>query len=481
MRFLNKKNFFFFIIILFFACQKEEFYTSSNAQLNFSNDSILFDTVFTEIGSVTKYLTVRNPYDKTIKLKSISLANGERSNFRLNINGHLTNNLRDIEILENDSLYIFIEITVNPNDETEPFVHQDSIIFNVNGNLQDVDLIAWGQNVHLINGKNETGIIKTQTWTADKPYLVYNSMLVDTLETLTIEAGTKIYFHKSSSMIVQGNIIVNGNVQEAVIFQGDRLEKMYEDVPSQWGTIVFLEGSFNNIINFAEIKNAQVGLQIGTLQGVSNQLPNPSLFLANTKISGMSYAGISCLRSSLSAYNCLITDCGFYSVSLIIGGSYEFYHCTIANYWNINNRTEPSIAISNNYTYSSENQDDIYFLGHLEKAYFGNCIIYGDKNGEIGFSKDEDAQFNYQFDHSLLNISYFPNDTTDEQYFKNSFYNKDPKFKDILDDNNYELDTLSFAKDKGSIEISNQLPLDLNGLNRLEDTKPDLGAFERKE
>ncbi len=472
-----------FISYLFFiwSCQKEEFISSKNAKLSFSNDTVLFDTVFTSVGSVTQYFTVKNPHDETIKIKSISLANGESSNFRLNINGNLINKLSDVEIYGNDSIYIFVEVTLNPNDKKEPFVHQDSVVFLTNGNLQDVDLVAWGQNVHLINGENESGIIKTETWTNDKPYLVYNSMLVDSLETLTIEEGTKIYFHKSSSMIVAGNIKVNGTLEEPVIFQGDRLEEMYEDLPGQWGTVVFLEGSNNNEINFAEIKNAEVGLQIGTLNGIANGLTNPTVLIKNTKISSMSYSGISALGSYIYAYNCLITNCGFYGVSLIIGGNYEFNHCTIANYWSFSNRTEPAVAMSNYYNYSSENQEDIYFSGNLEKAIFGNCIIYGDKNGEIGFARDENLDFNYKFINSIMKISYFPDDTTDLNYFENCFFNKNPKFISIYDDENYELDTLSFAKDKGKLEISNNFPLDLNGNNRIEDEQSDLGAFERIE
>ena len=56
---------------LFLSCEKEEFNTSANAYLTFSQDTILFDTVFTSIGSSTQRFTVKNPYNKNLKINSV--------------------------------------------------------------------------------------------------------------------------------------------------------------------------------------------------------------------------------------------------------------------------------------------------------------------------------------------------------------------------------------------------------------------------
>ena len=46
---------------------------------------------------------------------------------------------------------------------------------------------------------------------------------------------------------------------------------------------------------------------------------------------------------------------------------------------------------------------------------------------------------------------------------------------------NYELDTLSAAKDRGSNSYAKNYPLDLKGASRMSDAGPDPGAFERIE
>ena len=69
--------------------------------------------------------------------------------------------------------------------------------FSTNTRLQDVDLVAWGQDFNLIKDNH----IKTTTWTADKPYLVYNYAYVDSGEVLTVEPGAKIYFHNNFSLL----------------------------------------------------------------------------------------------------------------------------------------------------------------------------------------------------------------------------------------------------------------------------------------
>ena len=185
------------LTIFFGSCVKEEYNDDSLATIAFSTDSIFFDTVFTDVGSTTAYLTIHNPYDDFLKINSIGLGKGSSSQYRINVNGQSADMVRDIELGPKDSLYVLVEVTINPNADNAPFVVQDSLVCNINGKVQDVKLMAWGQNAHYIDGRYN-GHIQTTTWTADKPYLIYNSMMVDSLQTLTIEKGTKIYLHKDS-------------------------------------------------------------------------------------------------------------------------------------------------------------------------------------------------------------------------------------------------------------------------------------------
>ena len=470
MKFITYIAFFSLLLALFFSCKKDNFITDSSAKLEFSTDTVMFDTVFTTISSTTQQFKIYNRHNEFVKISSIYLANGNSTKFRLNINGIRATKLENVEIPPKDSLFVFVEVTLDPNNTNNPLAIVDSVVCKTNENIQDVKLVAFGQDVHLIKGQ----IIQTQTWNNDKPYLVYNSMLVDSLHTLTINAGTKIFFHRGSTMYVKGNLVVNGTKDNPVIFRNDRLEHVYDDIPSQWNGVLLFSGSNNNNIEYAEIKNAVIGLQVGTIEHSGGA----KLEIKNSKIENNSYAGVFAIASDIKAYNCVFANAGFYTTAIIAGGSYEFYHCTFANYWT-STRSEPSVILSNNVTIG-----ETMYLGNLTKAYFGNCIIWGNNSNEIGFSKEESVAFNYKFDHSVLKIDATVN-TSDETNYLNILKNQDPKFKSTYRDFDFQLDTLSAIKDKGSISIVNLFPAllntDLNQNYRNNDAAPDPGAYERKE
>lgn len=315
-------------------------------------------------------------------------------------------------------------------------------------------------------------------------------MLVDSLVTLTIEQGTQLHFHHNSSLIVKGRLIVNGTFEDPVIFEGDRLEAMYDDIAGQWGAVInyesgatyvlggihFMQGSHGNYINFAEIKNGTKGIQIDTLMDYDT----PALTLLNTKIEHMTYAGIFAQGSSIYAGNCVIADCGKYAIALLYGGGYEFYHCTVSNTGSpVPNatRTTPSVLINNYFIY-----DEVVYVRPLWNATFGNCIIHGSNSQEIELDRfEEQGQFNYHFDHCLIKLSETENiDTTNHEYFNNITWNEYPNFISVQE-YNYALDTLSPAKDKGKHEYAGFLPVDIENNPRLNDIAPDLGAYERME
>jgi len=193
------------LAIALFSCENGGITDRPDARLEFSTDTVLFDTVFTTIGSTTRNFKIYNPYAQTIKVERIALAGDPLSPYRLNINGRSVNRMENVEILPHDSLFIFVEVTLDPSGLNNPLVVEDSVMFLTNGNDQAVKLIAFGQDVHLINGE----FISTRTWTNDKPYLVYNSMAIDTAQVLTIEPGVRIHFHRRSSLIVFGTLKVS--------------------------------------------------------------------------------------------------------------------------------------------------------------------------------------------------------------------------------------------------------------------------------
>lgn len=470
--------------ILIFSCEKPERSIDSGARLTFSADTIIFDTIFTTIGSTTKNLRVYNESNQSVTIDRIFLAGLNSSHYRLNIDGIEDVQVNDVEIPANDSIFIFIEVTLDPTNQNEPMVVQDSIVFLSKGNSQDVDLVSFGQDVHLM----VVDTVGTETWTADKPYLVYGYVYVDSLETLTIEQGTNIHFHKRSSMLVGGTLEVNGTLEEPVSFLGDRLEDLYDDIPGQWGAwiendngslyllggIHFLNGSRDNIINYAIIKNAIKGIQLDSLANTNK----PTLTLSNTLIANMTVAGILAQSSTILANNCVIADCGTHCVALTLGGSYEFYHCTISNNYNVGTRTDPSVVLNNFFIY-----DGRAYVYNLYNALFANCIITGSRGMEIELWNTLDdvpvpGEFNYMFDNCLVQVDTLSTD--DEDHWLSIIKNVNPRFMNSLE-HDYRLDTLSPAKDKANIEYATFFPVGLDGVSRLNDGGPDIGAYERVE
>ena len=300
--------------------------------------------------------------------------------------------------------------------------------------------------------------------------------MVDRLEELTIEPGTKIYFHKDAGLFVKGRVIANGSFQQPILFQSDRLEESYKNIPDQWDGIVLFSGSHDNVFNFCTIKNANIGLQVGTIEHEGFA----TVDFTNSRIENMAYAGIFAMKSKIFGYNDIVANCGFYAVALLIGGEYEFSHTTIANYWggySSKARTTPSLTISNTLVY-----DDIVYTGDLEKANFSNSIIYGNNLLELELGNNDKNAFKYFFENTIIQV---PDTfkTLDKNHFLNVWKGPDydPQFVDPYLDYNYALDTLSPAKDVGNKSIGQLYPLDIMNNDRTADKGPDLGAIERIE
>jgi hypothetical protein len=475
----------FVILIALNSCNKNSFTTDPSDLLEFSTDTVQFDTIFTNIGSATNYFVVRNSnQSKSIKIDRIFVAGELSSKYRLNIDGVSTNNYNDYEIAPGDSLFIFVEVTIDPNGDE--MIEEDSVIFVSNGNVQNVKLISFGQDVTLINGQY---ILNDTTWNADKPVLIYNSALVDTMVTLTVQAGTQVYFHRNSSLFVKGSLIVNGQQENRVMFLGDRIEDYYSETAGQWGAFLqddngntigifggvhLLAGSRYNEINYAEIKNSIIGLQVDSCVTPGT----PTLILKNTNIENSKIIGLYALGAYIEAENCVFANSGQYNVACIIGGDYSFIHCTLANYW-IGNRQTPQLILNNYYTYSTVGGTGVSYRD-LTNAYFANCIVYGSREDEVELDLAEDAMSNFHFENCLIKSKEFE-DIQGSDYFIDNLWNENPEFMETSNPFDYHLDTLSPAKDAGNVDIGTLVPNDQDGNSRVSDLKPDIGAYERQE
>lgn len=485
-----KQLFFILLSSLFFlSCEKDEILTDAGSKPNFSTDTILFDTVFVSIGSVTKNFRVYNPYDKTLKISSIRLAGGSASLYRLNVNGTPGKSFSDIEIRGGDSIWVFVEVTINPNNAQLPFVVQDSIIFETNGNQQDIDLVAWGQNAHFFVAKKQnpnlppyviidTILNNTSTWDETLPYVIYGGFgVVDSSTTLIINAGTQIHFSTSGGLWVYkgGTLKVQGTISKPVVFQGLRREPALSEEPGQWDRIWVNDGGLNEI-DYAIIKNGFIGLQTETLFDPAMPV---SLKVTNTQIRNMSGLGILARNFNITGWNNVISNCGLYTAAFTLGGSYEFTHCTFGNFWRFGQRSTPVMYL-NNYAIDQNNQAVPI---DMTKAEFNNCIIYGNNDNELELDFKTGALANHIYRNCIIKADN-NTPTTDALHFENIYRNNDPQFVNTYD-NNLKLDTLAFAREKGNPLLINMsaippMNIDLEGIPRpTGGTNPDLGAFER--
>ena len=470
------------LITILFACKKDDINNdnSNTATLHFSTDTITFDTVFASIGSITKTLTVYNKNNFDVK-SNIALLGNSAAHFRMNIDGVSGNSQNNIEIPAKDSIFIFLEVTIDPSLNTTPYVLTDSLVFTTGTEKQDVDVVAWGQDAHfhtansygaIIDG-NDTTLFPyhqldcSEPWENDKPHVIYGYAVVDPEQTLIINEGCNVYLHKNSGILVGnpfsdqsgGSIKVNGTLGNEVTFQGDRLDSWYKDLPGQWDRIWLMPGSIDNEFNYVIIKNGSIGIHAD-----SSANSNPTVTINNTIIENMSSIGILGQEAKIAASNTIVSRCGQYTVACNIGGSYNFTHCTFANYWNFSNRKTPSILLNNYY----EGADGNIYIRDLDAANFTNCIIDGSLSTEVSFQEQELGEFNYTFDHCLIKLD--PTIDIDNEYYENVIINQSPKFVDAYE-NNFHLKENSPAIDAG-IGPSD---IDINGNPR---NSPDLGAYE---
>ncbi|MEN8204189.1 MAG: right-handed parallel beta-helix repeat-containing protein [Bacteroidota bacterium] len=459
---------------LFFACHPERNYVEDpEAELAFTLDTLFFDTVFTTIGTTTEAFKVKNPHKQFVQIDEITLAGGSSSVFRMNVDGTSGLHFSDVEIAPGDSMYVFVEATLDPNGSADILRIQDSIVFYTNGNLQDVDLVAWGQDVHIIR---DSIFDAPTTWVADKPYLILNYAYVDSMATLSIDPGVKIHLHRDALLYVKGSLQINGTLEEPVWIGGDRLEKWYEDVPGQWGLIYLTEHSRDNRIAHTEIRNGTVGILISA-SPESGKMPD--LEITNTLINHMSSNGIYALNAAVTGSNLVIGNCGGSCTGLIYGGNYLFTHCTFDNNWpsGYSNRQLPALFLADYFgNYDADGNLEVHVGGEFERAEILNSIIYGSNRMEVLIDSYEDEQLNYRFDYCLTKIDESEYDYQADPLFTNIINNEDPLLWAVPD--TFELDSLSPAIDAGLPAYAIEIPFDLNGNSRLDDDAPDLGAYE---
>ncbi len=467
----------FFLVVQMQSCRQDEYNTSPSLQLEFSVDSLLFDTVFTTVGSSTRFFKVYNRHNARVKISNLELAAGSQSYFRINADGQSGRQLRDLEIGPRDSLFVFVEVTVDPTGQDLPLIISDSVVFEINNNIQDVKLVAWGQDAHFIRPNYYDSINDIEyfvldenaVWSGPKPYVIYGILFVAPDVSLTIEEGTNVHLHHQSAMIFTSgaSFRVNGTQESPVTFQGDRLEPGYSNIPGQWGYIWLSATSKDHDVNHAVIKNGTYGIIMDSI----GSFTEPTLRLRNTLISGMDQTGLELNGAWVEASNLVVADCGVHAIKIQYGGKYDFRHLTVGNYysWQGAIRQTPSVLINNYFIDTTETVN----VREIEKAYFGNSIIYGSLQEEIVLDiYPDNSHANALFDHSIVRTSL---QNQHGAFFENSLFNENPRFVNPSE-NDLRLQEESPAVGAGDPGIAVDIPFDILGNSRAE--RVDMGAYQ---
>ena len=503
----------FMILIFWSSCRQDFEFTPSTGALTFSKDTVYLDTVFSNIGSSTYTLKVYNNSDTNILIPSLKLSNGQDSNYRLNVDGMIGNGtligkeFENVELLAQDSMFVFIETTIDIQplvaNETQ-FLYTDAIEFGTGANTQKVELVTLVKDAIFIYPSKDEGVIETLlfdvdgdgvddetklqgrfledselTFTNEKPYLIYGYAAVDTGKTLNINPGARVHFHADSGLLITENASLHINglpsldpelLENEVIFEGDRLEPLYENISGQWQTIWLFSGSTDNIINYATIKNGTIGVLSD-----GNQQDPTKLEINNSQVYNQSNFGILGRATSIIAENIVINNIGLSSFAGTVGGNYNVTHSTIANYWTSSFRQYPALLL-NNFIVDSENT---VTTNPLVAANFTNCIIYGNDSPELFLENKNSEDFNFKFTNSLIyfddpngNFSSPEHDFSDTTLYENVIFNNNPQF---LDPFNNKLNIPFGSPAEGAGIFSGNLTKDIT--NKTRNSPPDLGPY----
>jgi hypothetical protein len=464
--------FFFFVLISLAAatslssCKKTLNFSEGN--LSFSKDTVIFDTVFTTIGSTTQQFKFYNNDTRTINVEQIELVGGESSPFRINVDGLSGTYFENMEIEGNDSLFAFVEVTLEVNNANNPIVIEDSIRFRTNGVDQYVNLAVWGQDMYFHKDQYVVG-----TWANDKPHVIYGNAVIDSNTTLTIPAGTQVYLHKNSLLTnYKGTLNIEGTLGNEVVFQGDRLESLYDDVAGQFYGIYMFYAKESKI-NYLNIKNGTVGIHM------FNEDPGNTdytLRITNSKISNNAYSGVLLYSGAhVKAENCVISRNTVYGLATF-ASDFSFNHCHIVGYSSAGSQT-PAVGISN---LGYDEVSDQNYVTNINEGEITNSVVYGNLDTEFVIDTTDETNvltFNFNFRHNLIKSE----TTYDNQFFVDNLWNEEPYFVNPSD-NDFLYYSISPMHLGGSDAYPNTtgepaFGIGINGVPRMNGT-PDIGAYE---
>ena len=447
----------FWILLMAVSCNRDDINFESPTQLlRFSADTVFCDTVYNQVRSETYAVKIYNNEDKDVMIPKISLGSGNASLYRINVDGKAGTDFTNVPLRKNDSLYIFVEIA--PVANAPQAIAEDQINVETPAGKQHVTLFSVVQDAEFyIESKTNPNILTNNTnWTNEKAKIIFGNLTLDAGKKLDIQKGTKVYFFKNSALKIGKNAELNvkGELNNEVIFRGDRSETKYDTIPKNWQGISFDVGAKLDM-NYARVFGGTRGLQmIETTAAIKNSI-----------IHTHQEYGIYAVKSNITASNLVMNNCGEADLGIFKGGTYNITHSTLANYWDFNTAL-PSIGIyaTNEYQNNATLENGPLILN------VKNSIIYGSAENMVELKPIIGQTFTTDFSYNLLKYGSKANYAA-----PNSIKNQDPKFQNYFTQKlNLRVKADSPAKGKG-VYLSS-FPTDIAGVTRT--NPPTIGAYQ---
>lgn len=450
------------IIMGLSSCIEDGISTNSNDQPTFSTDTLDMGPIFTEAGTPTHSFTVYNRHDKIINIDEIKMRDDAEGMFRLNVDGVSGKEFQNMEIRPNDSIYVFVEATLNANNTDAPMVVERHLDFVVKGITSTVVITAEGQDVERKKGL----VIEQDTrFTANKPYQIFDSLVVKEGATLSLDPGVILYFHNNATLRVEGTLVSNGTTEMPVNMTGDRIDNVVNDLPfdlmaGQWAGLEFTSTSRNNHLSHTSIRNTVWGVFVDSI----GSQENPALTLINCQLRNSQEYALASIYSDIKAVGCEIADAAA-GVMFLRGGNHVFNHCTFANYYLFSALGGAAIQ----FDHINDDTDDNSGLPYMV-ADFTNSIIYG--NG-TELSHGDLTSTSITLRYCLLK-----SEGSDDDNFLCCVWGQDPLYYTVRNEYIFDYRLKNESPAIGAAYLTYTLPeasYDRYGMPRGE--QPDLGAY----
>lgn len=442
-----------------------EIRTGSDITLEFSVDTLKFDTVFTARGSATRSFRVYNRSDEAIQIDRISLAGMTGVEYTFNVDGMQGPEVTDAVIWAEDSIWVFVEVEVDPTAPTDvsPFVAIDEIIFETGETRAEVVLQSFGQNATYIGFRGDFLGIScnngTVVWDSELPYVIRGGLFIDSC-TLQMMAGTEVYITGGIArnddigifndglifVLPDGSLQMLGTRDEPILVQTDRLEPEFQEEVGQYRGIFLGPLSQNNIISHAHLLHGIEGLIVDSLAEVD---------IDNSVIAYTAGAAIRGSNARVSATNSIFHSNFGDAILFFQGVRMDLDHCTVASY----GADALALGLQNFECFDAECNIAASSPVVLNAR---NCIFAGQQRDEIIFSdftrRADPAAFRANIQNSIVRTSDdFAGPDRDWSDFLTdvcqgcyNLQNGDELFLDI-DQDDYRLDTMSVAIGLGEI------------------------------